>query len=600
MPVDLRNVDIDTNREELVNFLRGQDTLKDYAYDGSNMALLLDLLAHDKFGILWYVNMAIREGHSASAVLRNSIVSHAKSNNYLPQSMSSSVAVVSFVIPSGDVMDDVATILLPKSTEFRATVAGNGLLFTTNGDLVRRRSPNGDFVFSDIRLFEGTPVFERFVVRADPSNPTDRFALTNGNADMDSLEVKVREDSGASVPLPWNRYLSAADMKQNTRGYFVVLNREGKYEIQFGDGNIGRALASNNVVEATYRATRGSAGNGAESFTLSVIPGRSGSSAYRTGFSEEKIAVATVDPSSGGGEQEETESIRRNTIQSQSAQNRMVIEGDFRALLKQRFGFLRDVHVYGGQKAVPPRFGKVILVLEHRRATTVSENEKKSVVQYCGTKMSPVLSVIIEEPENLFIDVAYKVDYIVGETPNPESLRGRVSTLLGEYARKNVNGFGRIFLLSQMTAHIVDSFPEIAGAQAEILLSRKWEDLAVGQTFRYDNPINPKDAASTVYSTPFRYQGQPQAVFADDRRGNIDIVFVDNAGARRTLGPSVGKVDYSGGVVTLNHLPDIVAVQNDAIFVYAKPADDAIAATQSRLLTFNQSFVVPRPLVARG
>ena len=592
-PVDLRKVDIDTNREELVNFLRGQNTLKDYAYDGSNMALLLDLLAHDKFGILWYVNMAIREGHAASAVLRNSIVSHAKSNNYLPQSMSSAVARVSFAITSGDgVNDDVAGLLLPKGTEFRSTVDGTGLIFTTDEDLVRQRSPNGDFLFSDIRIFEGTPVSERFVVQADPSDPVRRYALANENADIDSLDVAIRENAGASTALPWNRYLSAVDMKQGTRGYFVVLNRENKYELQFGDGNIGRALAPGNVVEASYRATRGSAGNGAEAFVLSVVPGDSQ-------ITEENIAVATSAPSSGGGDQEDTESIRRNSIQSQSAQNRMVVEGDFRALLKQRFGFLRDVHVYGGQKADPPRFGKVILVLEHNNAATVSENERKAVVQFCETKMSPVLSVIIEEPENLFVDVAYKVDYIVAETRNPEALRGRVSTVLGDYARTNVNGFGRTFLLSQMTSHVVDSFPEIAGAQAEIVLSRRWEDLAVGQTFRYDNAINSTDASPTVYSTPFRYQNQPQSVFADDRRGNMNIVFVDAEGKSRTLGPSVGKVDYERGVVTLSHLSDIAAAQNDAIFVYAKPREDSIAATQSRLLTFNQSFVVPRPLISR-
>ena len=590
-------MDIDSNREDLVNFMRGQNTLKDYAYDGSNMAVLLDLLAHDKFSILWYVNMAIREGHPASAVLRNSIVSHAKSNNYLPQSMSSSVAVVSFLISSGDVKSSVTNLLLPKNTEFRTMVGNDGLLFTTGEDIIQPRSPNGDFIFTEIRLFEGTPVFERFVVKADPTVPTNRFALSNETIDVDSLEVDVREETGATFALPWSRYLSAADMRENARGYFVVLNREGKYEVQFGDGNVGRALSPGNVVETRYRATRGSGGNGARNFTLSVIPG---DGSFLGDFAEEQVVVNTISESSGGGDQEQTESIRSNTIQSQSTQNRMVVEGDFRSLLKKRFGFLRDVHVYGGQKADPPRFGKIVLVLEHLNAATVSENEKKAVVQYCETKMSPVLTIAIDKPEYLFVDVAYKVDYIVGETQNPESLRGRVSRLLGEYAKKNVNGFGRTFLLSQMTTHVVKSFSEIAGAQAEILLFRRWEDLRVGQTFRYDNPINSTDAASTVYSTPFRYQGQGRSVFADDGRGSMDIVFVDSTGTRRTLDKRVGKVDYSKGIVTLNHLSDIAATQNDAILVYAKPAEDSISATQSRLLTFNQSFVVPRPLIIRG
>ena len=82
-------------RENFKTFLSTQDQFKDYDTDGSIMSVLLDLLSYNTHYNAFYLNMVANEMFLDSAVLRNSVVSHAKALGYPPRSRRGAVANVS-------------------------------------------------------------------------------------------------------------------------------------------------------------------------------------------------------------------------------------------------------------------------------------------------------------------------------------------------------------------------------------------------------------------------------------------------------------------------------------------------------------------------
>src|SRR5210317_438486 len=90
----ITELDFESNKQQFIDYLKSQSQFKDYDFEGSNMSVLLDVLAYNTFMNKYYTNMAINEMFLDSAVLRNSVISHAKELNYLPRSMQSAKAVV--------------------------------------------------------------------------------------------------------------------------------------------------------------------------------------------------------------------------------------------------------------------------------------------------------------------------------------------------------------------------------------------------------------------------------------------------------------------------------------------------------------------------
>ena len=84
--IQMTDLDFNTIKGNFTNYLRGQDTFKDYNFDGSSMSILLDVLAYNTQYNAYYLNMVANEMFLDSSIQRNSVVSHAKLLNYTPRS----------------------------------------------------------------------------------------------------------------------------------------------------------------------------------------------------------------------------------------------------------------------------------------------------------------------------------------------------------------------------------------------------------------------------------------------------------------------------------------------------------------------------------
>ena len=76
--IQMTDLDFSAIKENLKTYLKSQDTLKDYNYEGSALSVLLDVLAYNTQYNAYYLNMVANEMFLDTALARDSVVSQAK------------------------------------------------------------------------------------------------------------------------------------------------------------------------------------------------------------------------------------------------------------------------------------------------------------------------------------------------------------------------------------------------------------------------------------------------------------------------------------------------------------------------------------------
>ena len=184
------NTNFNDIKASLKTYLQSQAIFKDFNFEGSNINVLLDVMSYNTFLNNFYLNQVASESFLDSAQLRDSIISHAKTLNYLPRSDTSAKATVNIEVAPANTPDN---IIMPKYTEFTTAVESNSYTFTTNESITITADANGNYFANNVDIFEGEVVTELFQVNT--ANVDQRFVLSNPEIDTDSLSVKISTSS---------------------------------------------------------------------------------------------------------------------------------------------------------------------------------------------------------------------------------------------------------------------------------------------------------------------------------------------------------------------------------------------------------------------
>ena len=287
--LQVTELDFDNIKDNLKTFLKAQTEFKDYDFEGSGMSILLDTLAYNTHYLGFNANMLANEMFLDSAVLRSSVVSHAKSLGYEVSSARAPYATVNISLSTAD-----NTKTMSSGTAFTTIVDGVDYQFVTITAITA--SNTGTVVpFDSVKIYEGTYVTSSYTV--DTSNIDQRFLVNNPRADTSTLTVKVQNSSSDTTT---TTYTKATDITQLTAAstvYFLQETDSGFYEVYFGDGVVSKALSDGNIVELKYVVTNKSLANGANLFSApSSIDGVTG------------ITVTTVASAVGGSGAESIDS----------------------------------------------------------------------------------------------------------------------------------------------------------------------------------------------------------------------------------------------------------------------------------------------------
>ena len=183
------NLNFEDIKSSIKDYLRANTQFKDMDFEGSNLSILIDILAYNSYTTAYNTNMAINETFIDSATLRENVVSLARNIGYVPRSRRAARATVNFSA-SGITTDT-------KQITFQPGVIANGSVSNINYvfSLPEAVSFNAFNGASQGRLviYQGQYVTNSYVV--DNNNPSERYVLPNDGIDTSTISVKIRNSA---------------------------------------------------------------------------------------------------------------------------------------------------------------------------------------------------------------------------------------------------------------------------------------------------------------------------------------------------------------------------------------------------------------------
>lgn len=588
------NLDFETIKTSLKTFLQSQNKIRDYDYEGSNINVILDVLAYNTFMQNYYINMIANEMFLDTALLKDSIVSHAKELNYLPRSAQGAKAILEVkVVPP--ISNTPASINMDRYTKFTSTIAGETYSFYTEDDYIiipTSDTATGTTVWevSDVEVYEGVLTKEFFTVDT-VNNYT--IALSNSDADLRFLRVNVRESNTSVSNSDWTQSTTLYNVNAISNVFFVEPAKEEKYNITFGDGVFGRKPSLGNIIEVVYRISSNEDANGARVFTCPN---------GIDGFTN--VIVTATSNSIGGFAAESINEIKRNAPRSYQVQERAVTAEDFKILTQARFPEVENILAFGGENLVPPRFGKVVLAVDLTNADGVPETKKLEISNYLEKRCPVGIDVEVITPAFMFIETVVDVAYNVAVTAaSPSTIRTKAINALVNYASSNINKFDAVWRDSKAAAAIDSSDSSIVSSQ---LLTRPFiklnptgtltsYKLEFNNKLKKDSVLTTTTAVDTyepaVQSSLFTFGTNTNAFFIDDGEGRLSIV-ISGAGNRfTTLKRQAGTINYDTGLV--NILPiSIGTYSGQALRIYARAMSKDVRTIKQTILQLNAEDIL--------
>ena len=581
--IDLVGLDFTDLKNNLKSFLKTNTQFKDVDFEGSNMSVLLDLLAYNTYLNGFYTNMVASEMFLDTAQLRDSIVSHAKELNYVPRSFNSAKATITVdITPS----TGVSSVVVPKYTSFTSRVGANTYSFTTEEALVLTSSNSGVYSTS-LDVYEGIVTSETFVV--NQSNTSQRFVLSNPTVDTSSIVMTVYEDGG-QTELAYTKATQLFGITDTSKVFFVQAAENQQYEVVFGDGVYGRKPKDGAAVVVKYRACSGELPNGASSFAVDgPIDGHA------------NVSTTTTASATGGAVAETTTSIRFNAPRSFQAQDRAVTTSDYETLLLGQFSDIQALSVYGGEEANPPQYGKVFISVDVADADGAPASRKKAYSDFIKDKTPLTINVEFVDPDFMYVKVDSNVEYNVNNTTKTVAdIRTAVQAAISNYNDTYLSKFKTSLYLSALMSDISAADTSIVNNDTSIYVVKRYTPvLNTSQSFVITTNnqlktepgkklnVNEPHYGHTLTSTAFTYQGT-KTIFVDDTLGNVFLA-AEQDGTIQILG-AVGSLDYTSGQLTINEL-NISAYEGNYIEFFFQTASNNITCTQNTIMAIDPNDV---------
>jgi hypothetical protein len=561
-------LDFDSIKQNLKEFLQGQSTFSDYNFEGSGLSILLDILAVNTHYNALYTNLAVNESYLDSASKRNSVVSLAKTLGYTPRSSTCAKARLNLQIIAPTSTPDFVT--LPKYSPFSTSIDGEAYTFYTTKEYTAKKSadPLQNYLFTDVEVVEGTPLTFRYTVQDGL-----RYIIPNVDVDTSTLLVKIQDNASSSVYTTYNLSASIADVDPNAKVYFLKEIDDGLYELVFGNGSIGQALQSGNVVHMEYFVTNKDVVNGASSFTYTGSTLIGGA-----------LAVTVLSAAAGGSEQESIESIKFNAPKFYAARNRAVTAEDYQVLILNNLPEAEFVSVWGGEDNIPPVYGKVFICVKPRNVSKLTETQKSFVVNsVLSTKNMVSISPVMVDPEYIEIGLDVTVYYNASATTKDfNDIEGLVKAAITSYDTENLQKFNGILRHSKLTAAIDASDSSVVNNITNVTIRRSVlpkYNLSTQYLLNLINPIEQTGLPGAVKSSYFYIVGDTQQYYLmDDGNGKIQLVF-DNATEKGVVRKNdTGSVDYEKGIIDVRSLNIESATSNLLTFTIEPASLDVVSA----------------------
>ena len=556
MSIQYLNLDFDSIKESIKDYLRANSNFTDYDFEGSNLSILIDLLAYTTYVNSYNTNMVANESFLNTASIRDNIISHAENMGYVPRSARAARAKINFSVPFTN-QNNSSSLTLKKGIVALSNSEDDTYVFSILEDITKPIS-NLKAIFDSVEILEGNLITQKFTV--DPLTTNQRYVLNNENIDTTTITVKVKKSETEDIFTTYNQVDNIIGADSDTPIFIVKEVRDENYEIIFGDGLIGKSLTSGNIVEVSYIVTNGEDGNGIFNYILNAsMQNDLGESISSTGI------IPILDQSSiGGATIEGVNSIKKYAGRYLSAQNRVVTSTDYETLIPKIFPKAKSAVAYGGETLSPPQYGKVFISIKPDNFSFLSLFDKNFIKEELK-KYSPLgIDIEIEDLKYLYIELDITAYYNSSLTNAPDSIGDKITKSITSYSKnEDLSRFGGRFKYSNLVRVIDTSDESITSNTTQIKIRR---DLIpeFNSYFSYElcfgnSLFAPLNTSYNVKSTGFKVVEYTDTVYITDLAtsnniGNLLLISINSDNTVKILNDKIGTVNYSTGELFIDSL----------------------------------------------
>ena len=566
-------LDFDTIKTNLKTFLNQQSEFTDYDFDGSGLNVLLDILAYNTHYNAYYLNMVANESFLDTALLRDSVVSHAKSLNYVPHSMKAPIATINFSAKSTN--STASTLTIPAGFSFLSNQIDSKVYNFVVLQEATATKANSSFYFENLDIYEGQLITYSFA-HNQAANPKQTFTLPDANIDTTTIKVGVSPSSVNTSISVYTNVTDISDVTTTSEVYYLQENKGGKYQIYFGNNLVGKALPDGAVVTVSYLLTNGTSANKANNFVAALTLSDSLNETL-TNFT-----VTPVSAASGGSEREGVDDIKFGAAAQFTTQNRLITTNDYQAFLKRSYPALDSLSVWGGEEETVPVYGTVYVSLKPKTNYYISETEKQRIIDdLIKPKAIVAVNTVIRDPEYLYLLVESYVQYNKTKTTQTaEAIKTSIRNSILLYNETYLNKFGATMVLSRMQ-DAVDSVDlnAIVGSEMTLRLQKRFEpSLGVSSTYaiNFNAELHRGTVSNKMTSTQFTVYDSngvirtAQIEEIPESYTGVSSIEVTNGGSGYTSIPTITITgDGSGATAT----PIVVNGKIQSIEILTRGAD---------------------------
>ena len=576
------NLDFNTIRSQIKDYLRSNSNFSDFDFEGSNFSILIDTLAYNSYITAYNTNMAVNESFIDSATLRENVVSLARNIGYVPRSKKSAVATVNVNVDVSSI--SAQQVKLNAGLVALGAVQGGSYTFSIPEDITVTPTSNGIASFNNISIYEGNYLTKTFVV--DSSQTNQRYILPNANIDTSSIRVEVSDSSGV---LTYNVYTNIFDVNSESRLFLVQEVDDVKYQIMFGDNILGKKPANGATITVTYIVTNGQDGNNAANFNFA------GRLTYISGGVDVDITsgislLTTTQSSENGDSIESMDNIKYLAPRVYASQYSAVTPNDYKSLIPFLYPNIDSVSAYGGEELDPPEFGKVYITVKPKNGEFLSSVSKDLIKN--DLKKYTVAGIKQEFLDLMYLYVEFDstVSYDSGFIADKLNLQTRILSAVETYAKSaDINSFGGRLKYSKLLSQIDKVDTGITSNITTLIIRRNmipaYNSIATYEVC-YGNKFHADLEGFNVRSSAFKIDGVDGDVYltdfpnSDQLTGVVKFFTIDN-GVITYINNNAGTVDYVKGEVILFPVTIVSSTLSNRVEIEVTPESNDIVAKEN-------------------
>ena len=568
-------LDFDTIKGRLKDFLKQQTEFADYDFEASGLSNILDVLAYNTHFTGLNANFALNESFINTAQLRSSVASLAEGLGYVPKSYSSSKADLNLSVQIS-ATSRPTSLTLPRNTQFTSSVNGVTYTFQTRENFIGTDDGTGLYQFLNstdgvaIPVFEGTEKTKTFFVGDKADNQI--YVIPDITMDTTTIRVRVFPTASSSIFDTYTNIKEAIRITDTSTFYQIKEVPNGFYEIIFGDGTTtGKAPVAGNKIIIDYLSTQGTVANDASSFSPTADISVDGV--------DYTLITTTETQSAGGAYKESIESIRQNAPIAFTSQRRLVTAEDYKAQIQTNFGaFLDDVTAFSGADNVPEKFGVTFIGLKFKSG--VSATRQQSVKDEIKTNLTDnmaIMSITTEyiDPITTFLEISttFNLDPdLTGSTS--QAIQTTVQNTVNNFFTTNLKKFNKVFRRSNLLTLIDAIDPAILNSKMEVKLKQSFiptTNIALSYSVAFPVALaEPDDIVPTLTTSQFTFNSQ--TCFIKNQLGTTKLQIVSIDGTIEV--DNIGSYNNLSGVVSLTGFKP-TAFEGDAIDISITPANQS-------------------------